>query len=103
MKHSKIFLITTTCLLAIAGITAAKKLGPSKTRWYTTAPGFPPGLCRPVVKTWIYDAAGVWICTTLYGTQRRIVYTVGALVSGLPQPANATNCIHPLIYRLNIE
>jgi hypothetical protein len=36
MKRSKIFLGVTTCLLAVAGIAAAKRFGPSRTRFYIT-------------------------------------------------------------------
>jgi len=37
MKRSKIFLGVTTCLLAVAGVAAAKRFSTSITRWYVTA------------------------------------------------------------------
>ena len=101
MKHSKTFLGVTTCILAIAGVTAAKRFDSNKVRWYCTN----GNTCVPVHKTCLKTITGL-TCTVHFGspiTTVRTVYTVGSLDVNLNSKAcdDLTNCIIPLIYTKN--
>jgi len=78
MKRSKIFLGITTALLAVAGVTAAKHYGPSKTRFYVTIGG---NFCK--AQDVLCTSGGTKQCVYtvsdgLGGTTKRNLYTKGA-------------------------
>jgi len=88
MKHSKIFLGVTTCLLAIAGVTAARHYGPSIRRWYCTEGVLGVKHCVPTgTITCVYDASQITTC--LY--QNQAVFTSGAI-------GPWSNCKHKFVY-----
>jgi hypothetical protein len=95
MKRSKIFLGVTTCLLAVAGVAAAKRFGPSTTRYYITL-GTTKCLAAsglPCVKNTATNAnpCTVSFQTTHLGmtkTWSRSVYTDNTCLSQLKYTAN---------------
>ena len=90
MKRSKIFLGATTCLLAIAGVAAAKHFRNPITRWYVTDAGATKHCVATGSITCVYNSAKTATC--LY--QNLAVFTSGAT-------GDATNCLHKLVYTRN--
>jgi len=94
MKRSKIFLGVTTCLLAMAGVAAAKHFGPNITRWYVT--GGVPGHCVATgIITCQYHSHPIFTSTCLYSVgfppQHFAVFTSGATGARV-------NCLHKFVY-----
>ncbi len=112
MKRSKIFLGVTTCLLAVAGVAAAKRFGPSVQRWYCTIGNGSVRYCAPVSETCITKLTGtnLKLCTISYvvgdQTKHAPVYLTGAftLVNNVAVPLpcdDQTNCITQIKYTRN--
>jgi hypothetical protein len=68
MKRSKIFLRVTTCLLAIAGVAAAKRFGPAISRYYYTLGPVPKACLRTSIITCVSDPTGPFVCTFYFVT-----------------------------------
>lgn len=99
MKRSKIFLGVTTCLLAVAGLAAAKKYGTGKTRFYCTASANP--ICVSASSTCVQTLSsktGAIQCTIGFSQfgddQHSLVYTQGTA----GQACSSTNCKSQLFY-----
>jgi len=93
MKRSKFFLGTTTAVLAIAGVAAAKHYGVSTTRYYITKNG---NYCKAQAST----------CTKIAGTQQcfftaqnPIAFQYPLLTKGPEGPKTGSNCLTPLLYQ----
>ena len=95
MKRSKIFLGVTTCLLAVAGLSAAKRFGPNVQRWYVTVTNSTPELRKCIttnptcVQTLLVNKPLAVPCTIAFSVgltgYHRIVYT-------------ASDCINKVYY-----
>jgi len=90
MKRSKIFLGVTTCLLAIAGVAAAKRYSAVQ-RWYITAGNH---CVRTGQINCLYDQSGKGQCT--FSGSNLTVYTSGSV-------GVAANCVTPLTYTTTID
>jgi|GEM_PF-2412972 len=93
MKHSKIFLGVTTCLLAIAGVVAAKRFGPNITRWYCTDFNMVRHcVVSPIITCTQFNSA-TNTCTVALGTPKRHfkIYTQGAV-------GPCANCLNEFKY-----
>jgi len=102
MKRSKIFLGVTACFLAIAGVAAVKRFGPSKTRLYCTVT-HDPGYCVATTELFVFTKSSNTNCVTIVVPDgagfpiSRIVYTLGTINTR----CTGTNCIHCLIKQGN--
>jgi hypothetical protein len=93
MKRSKVFLGLTTGVLAIAGVTAAKHYGPTRTRFYVTTLGT---YCKDVPSLCTKAVGGIQCYFTVGSgsdVKRYPLYTIGP--SGV---WSSTNCKTPLLY-----
>lgn len=99
MKRSKIFLGVTTCLLAIAGVAAAKRYGSATTRYYCTAGN--GGITKYCASTSSFDQLSTDITkplATVTFTENstsytHLLYTAGTDAAGTTC-GGTTNCVH---------
>jgi type 1 fimbria pilin len=91
MNRSKIFLGVTTCLLAVAGVAAAKRFGSSITRWYVTANSH--CVVSPAITCTQFNGKPQ-TCTVALGsnpTKHFKIYTQGTV-------GQASNCLNYFTY-----
>ena len=105
MKRSKIFLGITTGILAVVGIAAAKTARTSVARFYCTVGSAGNKTCASTgTLPHVSDPTGTYSVpfsytngTPVHSVVTGVIYTTGPVGS----LCSTTNCIHPLLYKLN--
>jgi len=92
MQRSKLFLGTTTALLAVAGVAATKHYGPLIPRYYITIHGT---YCQTVT-TVCTKTVGNLHCT--YTVTQQLTVTYSIFTKGPSGPKTSSNCLTYLQY-----
>lgn len=94
MKRSKIFLGVTTCLLAVAGIAAAKKFNPATTRFYYSLAGTSISHCfSSAAVTCVQDITKSTNCTFAF-----VTHSFGSDHTHNVHVYTHNDCTSPLLY-----